>query len=67
NILGYQPSSKEEYEQAGNALANASYPFLAEYVANPYASLEQLLSKKPPLLRPTFSGSRSKPLSPKVK
>ncbi|GJS44319.1 hypothetical protein Tco_0569362 [Tanacetum coccineum] len=67
NMSGYRPSSKEEYEQAGDALANASYPFLAEYVANPYASLEQLLSKKPPLLRPTFSGSRSKPLSPKVK
>ncbi|GJZ45317.1 hypothetical protein Tco_0592913 [Tanacetum coccineum] len=67
NMLGYRPSSKEEYEQAGDALANASYPFLAEYVANPYASLEQLLSKKPPLLRPTFSGSRSKPLPPKVK
>ncbi|GKC71624.1 MAK10-like protein [Tanacetum coccineum] len=67
NMSGYRPSSKEEYEQAGDALANSSYPFLAEYVANPYASLEQLLSKKPPLLRPTFSGSCSKPLSPKVK
>ncbi|GKB59674.1 hypothetical protein Tco_0915860 [Tanacetum coccineum] len=65
--LGYRPSSKEEYKKAGDALANASYPFLAEYVANPYASLEQLLSKKPPLLRPTFSRSCSKPLSPKVK
>ncbi|GKD37417.1 hypothetical protein Tco_1257624 [Tanacetum coccineum] len=53
--------------QASDALANASYPFLAEYVANSYASLEQLLSKKPPLLRPTFSRSHSKPLSPKVK
>ncbi|GKE38492.1 hypothetical protein Tco_1461897 [Tanacetum coccineum] len=49
-MLGYRPSSKEEYDQAGDALANASYPFLTEYVANPYASLEQLLSKKPPLL-----------------
>nr|GEW26622.1 hypothetical protein [Tanacetum cinerariifolium] len=47
---GYRPSSKEEYDQAGDALANASYPFLAEYVVNPYASLEQLLSKKPPSL-----------------
>ncbi|GJY34892.1 hypothetical protein Tco_0419361 [Tanacetum coccineum] len=48
----YRPSSKEEYDQAGDALANSSYPFLAEYVVNPYASLEQLLSKKPPSLRP---------------
>ncbi|GJT97607.1 hypothetical protein Tco_1093125 [Tanacetum coccineum] len=42
-MSGYRPSSKEEYGQAGDALANASYPFLAEYVINPYASLEQLL------------------------
>ncbi|GJY54161.1 hypothetical protein Tco_0445825 [Tanacetum coccineum] len=67
NMSGYRPSSKEEYDQASDALANASYPFLAEYVTNPYASLEQLLSKKPPLLRPTFFVSRSKPLSSKVK
>ncbi|GJY24347.1 hypothetical protein Tco_0398005 [Tanacetum coccineum] len=48
-------------------LANASYPFLAEYVTNPYVSLEQILSKKPSLFRPTFSGSRSKPSSLRVK
>ncbi|GJX50759.1 hypothetical protein Tco_0277604, partial [Tanacetum coccineum] len=59
-MSGYQPLSKEEYDQACDALANASYPFLVEYAANPYASLEQLLSKKPPLLRPTFTGSHSK-------
>nr|GEW30368.1 hypothetical protein [Tanacetum cinerariifolium] len=47
---GYWPLSKEEYDQAGDALANASYPFLAEYVFNLYASLKQLLSKKPPSL-----------------
>ncbi|GJV06759.1 hypothetical protein Tco_1344415 [Tanacetum coccineum] len=66
-MSGYQPSPKEEYDQAGDALANASYPFLAEYVINPYASLEQLLSKKPPLLRPTLSRSHSKPLSSKFR
>ncbi|GKB08909.1 hypothetical protein Tco_0837221, partial [Tanacetum coccineum] len=65
--LGYRPLSKEEYHQAGDALANASYPFLAEYVLNPYASLEQLLSKKPPSLRSILSESHSKPLSLKVK
>ncbi|GKE27918.1 hypothetical protein Tco_1443302, partial [Tanacetum coccineum] len=66
-MSGYRPSSKEEYDQAGDALANASYPFLAKYVVNLYASLDQLLSKKPPSLRPILSGSRSKPLSLKVK
>ncbi|GJT97609.1 hypothetical protein Tco_1093127 [Tanacetum coccineum] len=49
-MSGYRPSSKEEYDQAGDALANSSYPFLVEYVVNPYASLEQLLLKKPPSL-----------------
>nr|GEU59867.1 putative ribonuclease H-like domain-containing protein [Tanacetum cinerariifolium] len=39
-MSGYRPSSKEEYDQAGDVLENASYPFLAEYVVNPYASLE---------------------------
>ncbi|GJT36295.1 hypothetical protein Tco_0926714 [Tanacetum coccineum] len=48
----------EEYDQAGDALANASYPFLAEYVVNPYASLERLLSKKPPGFDQALSGSR---------
>nr|GEX31106.1 hypothetical protein [Tanacetum cinerariifolium] len=56
-MSGYRPSSKEEYDQAGDALANASYPFLAEYVVNLYASLEQILSKKPPSLRPILYGS----------
>ncbi|GKD02322.1 hypothetical protein Tco_1177296 [Tanacetum coccineum] len=28
-MSGYRPSSKEEYDQVGDALANASYPFLA--------------------------------------
>nr|GEV76349.1 hypothetical protein [Tanacetum cinerariifolium] len=66
-MLGYRPSLKEEYDQASDALESDSYPFLAEYVINPYASLEQLLSKKPSLLRPTLSASRSKPLSSKFK
>nr|GEX21083.1 hypothetical protein [Tanacetum cinerariifolium] len=64
-MSGYRPSSKEVYDQAGDALENASYPFQAEYFVNLYASLEQLLSKKHPLLRPTLSASRSKPLSSK--
>ncbi|GJW23459.1 hypothetical protein Tco_0034081 [Tanacetum coccineum] len=46
-MAGYRPSSKQEYDQAGDDLANASYPFLFKYVNDPYASLEQLLSKKP--------------------
>ncbi|GKC18278.1 hypothetical protein Tco_1020428, partial [Tanacetum coccineum] len=50
-IAGYHPFSKQEYDQAGDDLANASYPFLFKYVNDPYAYLEQLLSKKPESLR----------------
>ncbi|GKB38627.1 hypothetical protein Tco_0883569 [Tanacetum coccineum] len=50
-MSGYRSSSKEEFDKAGDGLANASYPFLAEVTANSYASVEQLLSKKPQSLR----------------
>ncbi|GJZ16445.1 hypothetical protein Tco_0552122 [Tanacetum coccineum] len=39
-MLGYRSSSKEEFDQAGDGLANASYPFLAEVIADPYAFVE---------------------------
>nr|GEW04942.1 hypothetical protein [Tanacetum cinerariifolium] len=48
---GYRPSSKQKYDQHGDDLTNASYPFLSKYVNDPYASLEQLLSKKLESLR----------------
>ncbi|GJT28208.1 hypothetical protein Tco_0908483 [Tanacetum coccineum] len=50
-MAGYRSSSKQEYDQDGDDLANASYPFLSKYVNDPNASLEQLLSKKPESLR----------------
>nr|GEV53393.1 hypothetical protein [Tanacetum cinerariifolium] len=34
-MAGYRPSSKQEYDQAGDDLANASYPFLSKYVMTP--------------------------------
>ncbi|GJU99497.1 hypothetical protein Tco_1328768 [Tanacetum coccineum] len=48
---GYRPTLNQEYDQVGDDLANASYPFLSKYANDPYASLEQLLSKKPESLR----------------
>ncbi|GJR68668.1 hypothetical protein Tco_0014733 [Tanacetum coccineum] len=56
---GYYPSSKEEYDRAGNDLADASYPFLAELTADPHASVEQLLSKKPQSLQSKRLSSRA--------
>ncbi|GJR68599.1 hypothetical protein Tco_0014664, partial [Tanacetum coccineum] len=44
---GYRTSSKDEYDRAGEDMANASYPFLSEFTSNPYAFMEQLLSIKP--------------------
>ncbi|GJZ62209.1 hypothetical protein Tco_0618346 [Tanacetum coccineum] len=37
---GYRTSSKEEYDRAGDDMANASYPFLFEFTSNPYAFVE---------------------------
>nr|GEZ86191.1 hypothetical protein [Tanacetum cinerariifolium] len=45
-IPSYRPFSKEEYDRAGDDMANAYYPFLTELTADPYASIEQLLLKK---------------------
>ncbi|GJX16869.1 hypothetical protein Tco_0217701 [Tanacetum coccineum] len=37
---GYRPSSKEEFDRAGDNLANASYPFFVELTVDPYAFVE---------------------------
>ncbi|GJZ06689.1 hypothetical protein Tco_0540482 [Tanacetum coccineum] len=62
---GYHTSSKEEFNQACDGLTNASYLFLAEVTADPYASVEQLLSKKPRFLRSKHALSHFKPSSSK--
>ncbi|GKC36725.1 hypothetical protein Tco_1049109, partial [Tanacetum coccineum] len=36
-MSGYRSSSKEEFDRAGDGLANASYPFLAEVTADPHS------------------------------
>ncbi|GJV13038.1 hypothetical protein Tco_1354579 [Tanacetum coccineum] len=48
---GRSTSFKEGFNQASDDLATASYPFIVEATADPYASLEKLLSKKPKSLR----------------
>ncbi|GJW28483.1 hypothetical protein Tco_0045358 [Tanacetum coccineum] len=53
-VKGYRPSYRKEHTKAGNDLATATFPFQYEVVADPSASVEALLSKKPPTLqRPT--------------
>ncbi|GKD71819.1 hypothetical protein Tco_1325909, partial [Tanacetum coccineum] len=47
----YRTSLKDEYDRAGEDMANASYPFLSSFTSNPYAYMEQLLSIKPRSLR----------------
>nr|GFA31214.1 hypothetical protein [Tanacetum cinerariifolium] len=63
---GYRPSSKEEFDRASDGLANASYPFLVELTMDPYASMEQLLLKKPQSLHLNPGSSHSNPLSLKA-
>ncbi|GJV50751.1 hypothetical protein Tco_1446492 [Tanacetum coccineum] len=57
---GYRTSSRKEFDQAGDYLATASHPFITKATANPYAIVEQLLSKKLRSLytKPTLSYSK---------
>ncbi|GJT13142.1 putative reverse transcriptase domain-containing protein [Tanacetum coccineum] len=65
-MLGFRSSSKKEFDQAGDDLAIASYPFIAEAAADPYATVEQFLSKKPKSLHTKPAPSHSKPSSSKA-
>ncbi|GKG29016.1 hypothetical protein Tco_0416381, partial [Tanacetum coccineum] len=46
-VKGYRPSYKKEHTNAGNELVTATFPFLSKVVADPFASVKALLSKKP--------------------
>ncbi|GJV78424.1 hypothetical protein Tco_1510008 [Tanacetum coccineum] len=50
-VKGYMSSYKQEHIKAGNDHATATFPFLIDVVANPYASVEVLLFKKPWILQ----------------
>ncbi|GKC00112.1 hypothetical protein Tco_0986248 [Tanacetum coccineum] len=53
-VKGYRSSYKKDHTQASNDLATATFHWLDEFVADPSALIEALLSKKPPTLqRPT--------------
>ncbi|GJT88247.1 hypothetical protein Tco_1069964, partial [Tanacetum coccineum] len=45
------PSYKKEHNQFGNDLATTTFPWLSEFVADPSAPVEVLLSKKPSSLQ----------------
>ncbi|GKC84183.1 hypothetical protein Tco_1139900, partial [Tanacetum coccineum] len=46
-VKGYRPTYKKEHTKASNYIVAATDPFLSEVVADPSASVEALLSKKP--------------------
>ncbi|GJS71600.1 hypothetical protein Tco_0704441 [Tanacetum coccineum] len=46
-VKDYQPSYKKEHTQAGNDLATTTFTFLSEVIADPFAPIEDFLSKKP--------------------
>ncbi|GJV47583.1 hypothetical protein Tco_1437795 [Tanacetum coccineum] len=50
-VKGYRSSYKKDHTQASNDLAIAIFPWLDEFMADPSASIEALLSKKPPSLQ----------------
>ncbi|GKC21327.1 hypothetical protein Tco_1023477, partial [Tanacetum coccineum] len=58
-MSGYHPSSKKEYDRAGNDLADATFPFLVGLTADPHASVEQLLAKKPQSLQSKCLSSKA--------
>ncbi|GKG30595.1 hypothetical protein Tco_0423083, partial [Tanacetum coccineum] len=53
-VKGYRPSYEKEHTQASNDLATATFSWLNEYAVDASASVEALLSKKPPLYRSLF-------------
>ncbi|GKB48488.1 hypothetical protein Tco_0899241 [Tanacetum coccineum] len=50
-VKGYRSSYKKDHTQASNNLATATYPWLDEFMADPSAPIEALLSKKPSTLQ----------------
>nr|GEX13230.1 hypothetical protein [Tanacetum cinerariifolium] len=50
NVKGYCSSYKKDHTQASNDLATATFLWLDEFVADPLAPIEALLSKNPPSL-----------------
>ncbi|GJZ67730.1 hypothetical protein Tco_0630970, partial [Tanacetum coccineum] len=50
-VKGYRSSYKKEHMRAGNELATVTFSFLVEFVADPHASIEALISKKPRVLQ----------------
>ncbi|GKD55154.1 hypothetical protein Tco_1288541, partial [Tanacetum coccineum] len=53
-VNGYRPSYEKEHTQASNDLATTTFSWLNEYVVDASASMEALLSKKPPLFKSLF-------------
>nr|GEZ12170.1 hypothetical protein [Tanacetum cinerariifolium] len=51
NVKGYRSSYKKDHTQASTDLATVTFPWLDEFVADPPAPIEALLSKKPPSLQ----------------
>ncbi|GJX36104.1 hypothetical protein Tco_0247661 [Tanacetum coccineum] len=50
-VKGYVSSYKKDHTQASNDFSTATFPWLDEFVADPSAPIEVLLSKKPPSLQ----------------
>nr|GEV76088.1 hypothetical protein [Tanacetum cinerariifolium] len=49
-LVGYRSSYQKDHTQASNDFATSTFPWLDEFIADATASIETLLSKKPPML-----------------
>ncbi|GJV11588.1 hypothetical protein Tco_1353129 [Tanacetum coccineum] len=47
----YRPSYKKEHTKSGNDPTTATFPFLSEFIPDPYTQVEASLSKKPQTLQ----------------
>ncbi|GJZ99405.1 hypothetical protein Tco_0671956 [Tanacetum coccineum] len=67
-VKGYRSSYKQEHTKAGNDLATATFPFLTDVVADPYAFIEKATPSPTPMSPPPqvnpATASSSKAQSP---
>ncbi|GKE79239.1 hypothetical protein Tco_1545359 [Tanacetum coccineum] len=50
-VKGYRSSYKKEHTKAENDLATNTFPFISEFIVDPFAPIEVLPSKKPQSLQ----------------
>nr|GEU95812.1 hypothetical protein [Tanacetum cinerariifolium] len=63
-VKGYRPSYKQEHTKAENEFATTTFLYLADVIADPYASVKAFLVKKPWILQRLVPTRTHVPTSP---